>query len=435
MSAALDDSEVAALLAPVGRAPGIALAVSGGGDSLALLDVVDRWRRAPGRPRVIVLTVDHALSPGSADVAHAVIDVAAARGLPARLLRWEGAKPDRDIEASARRARYDLMIAAAHEVGATHILTAHHLEDQAETFLMRLSRGSGAFGLAAMRPMVERDGCALFRPFLAVPRARLAATTTMAGLSPHHDPMNDDPRFLRVRMRALMPRLASIGVTSAVLAAAAAARAVEADAIEAIVDRVITEAVLVDRHAVASLPVEALHAAEPSVRFRLLVRLLLAVGGGEHPPRAARVEALLDALVAGSGRRTLGGAVVERRGETMRVLREAGRQGVPELVLTPGLRGVWDHRFTVSVARDAEPGLRVAALGRARLTEEARADGVPAAVRATLPGVFRGDALIAIPSLDWGAAAGVSVEECVSRRLARLSIVSHMADGNVTSGP
>src|SRR5690606_37797987 len=101
---------------------------------------------------------------------------AAARGLPARLLRWEGPKPAGDIEAAARRARYDLLVAAARDVGATHILAAHHREDQAETFLMRLSRGSGVFGLAAMRPIVDLDGVALFRPFLAVPRDRLAAT-------------------------------------------------------------------------------------------------------------------------------------------------------------------------------------------------------------------------------------------------------------------
>ena len=242
-AAPLPKSDVAALLAPLSASPAIAIAVSGGNDSLALLAAADRWRQASGRPTVIVLTVDHGLSAGSAAVAETVAATGRKRGLATRILIWEGAKPTSDIEAAARRARYRLLNAAAREAGATHLLTAHSLEDQAETFLMRLERGSGVFGLAAMRREIDLDGLVLFRPFLAVPRGRLAATTAAAGLAAHDDPMNADQRFHRVRVRQMLPALAEAGLDPAAIAATAARLARAADAIDAAVDALVAGAV------------------------------------------------------------------------------------------------------------------------------------------------------------------------------------------------
>ena len=173
-----DEAEV--LLAPIAGTDIVALAVSGGADSLALLDVVDRWRRGPNRPMAVVLTVDHRLRPGSDREAAGVVATAEARGMPARHLSVCDLPPDSD-EAAARDARYRLLVGAARKEGASHLLLAHHRDDQAETFLIRLQRGSGIFGLAAMRPLVETDGLTLFRPFLGIPRSRLAATTAVAG--------------------------------------------------------------------------------------------------------------------------------------------------------------------------------------------------------------------------------------------------------------
>ena len=165
--AALGESEVAELFAPVAAAPVVALAVSGGANSLALLVAMDRWRKAPGRPAVVVLSVDHRLAPGSGRVSPALSPSLPARGLveprscagrarslqPASRPRRAGPATGCSPAPPARR-------------GATHLLTAHSLDDQAETFLMRLERGSGLFGLAAMRPMVDLGGLTLFRPFL-----------------------------------------------------------------------------------------------------------------------------------------------------------------------------------------------------------------------------------------------------------------------------
>ncbi|MCW5697773.1 MAG: tRNA lysidine(34) synthetase TilS, partial [Bauldia sp.] len=218
--APVGDSEADALFAPVAHADVVIAAVSGGKDSLALLDLLDRWRRRKrGRPVVHVATVDHGLRPGSVAEARAVVADARRRRMPATLLAWEGAKPRTGIEAAAREARYALLAELAADIGASHVITAHHRDDQAETVLLRLGRGSGLTGLAGMR--AERPlaaGVVLFRPFLAVPSSRLAATAAAAGLTPADDETNRNPRFARARLRKAMPALAAEGVTAAGLA-------------------------------------------------------------------------------------------------------------------------------------------------------------------------------------------------------------------------
>ena len=162
----LSDDEIRALFEPLLGTP-MAVAVSGGADSMALMHIAQRaldlvppaveGMRLPGRPRLIVLTVDHGLRTGSADDAAWVVSRAEASGLPCRVLAWTGDKPTQGIQAAARAARYQLMHEALVEEARPYhnlvrpLLTAHHYEDQAETFLMRLARGSGIDGLSAMQ--------------------------------------------------------------------------------------------------------------------------------------------------------------------------------------------------------------------------------------------------------------------------------------------
>ena len=200
-------------------APAIVLAVSGGPDSMALMWLAARWRRALARgPRLIAVTVDHGLRPEAAREARDVKRLARTLDLPHRTLRWTGAKPKTGLPAAARAARYRLLAQAARASGATHILTAHTRDDQAETLLMRMLRGSGIAGLAAMARETERDGVWLARPLLDVPKSQLVATLGKAKIAFADDPTNSDTSFTRPRLRALMPALAEEGGDSRNLA-------------------------------------------------------------------------------------------------------------------------------------------------------------------------------------------------------------------------
>jgi tRNA(Ile)-lysidine synthase len=243
-------SEAKRLFADLKGAPTVVLAVSGGPDSIALMWLAARWRRALSRgPRLIAVTVDHGLRAKAAGEARDVKRLARALDLPHRTMRWTGAKPKSGLPAAARAARYRLLAEAARQSGATHILTAHTRDDQAETLLLRLLRGSGIAGLAAMAPVTEREGVLLARPFLNVSKSQLITTLRKARVAFADDPTNRDTSFTRPRIRAVMPVLAAEGGDARNLARLASRLARANSAIEILVDGAERYLALRDRRA------------------------------------------------------------------------------------------------------------------------------------------------------------------------------------------
>jgi tRNA(Ile)-lysidine synthase len=302
-------------------APAIVLAVSGGPDSIALMWLAARWRRALARgPRLVAVTVDHGLRAEAAREALQVKRLARTLDLPHSTLRWTGAKPKTGLPAAARSARYRLLAQAAKASGATHILTAHTREDQAETLLMRMLRGSGIAGLAAMARQSERDGVLLARPFLQVSKAQLVATLKKAKIDFADDPTNRDPNFTRPRIRTIMPVLAAEGGDVRNLARLASRLARANAAVEVLVDG--AERYLALKGSQPSPPgfdANAFAAMPEEIRLRLLKRAIDRFGH-EGPAELGKIETLLAALDGAvaepaAGRRptlkqTLAGALV-----------------------------------------------------------------------------------------------------------------------------
>ncbi len=183
------------------RGQAVVVGLSGGADSLALTAAVAF--EAPALDvRAITVTVDHALQHGSDAVAARAADRARALGLAAEVVRVEVTPAGEGPEAAARTARRAALAEAAARLGASAVLLAHNLDDQAETVLLGLARGSGATSLGGMAPERQDDaGLAWLRPLLGVSRATTLAACTAAGLEPWHDPHNDDPAYTRVRVR------------------------------------------------------------------------------------------------------------------------------------------------------------------------------------------------------------------------------------------
>ncbi|MCG7394312.1 tRNA lysidine(34) synthetase TilS [Microvirga sp. ACRRW] len=213
------------------HATGILAAVSGGPDSMAMMHLLARWAPAH-RPPILVATVDHGLRPEAAEEAAFVAQEASALGLPHRTLVWTGDKPQTGLQEAAREARYRLLGQLAREIGASHLVTAHTQDDQAETILMRLAKGSGLKGLAGMRRERHREGLVHVRPLLDWPKAALLDLCWRNGWGFVTDPSNADERFARVRWRGLMPLLEKEGLTAERLARLAERAAQVEEALE-----------------------------------------------------------------------------------------------------------------------------------------------------------------------------------------------------------
>jgi tRNA(Ile)-lysidine synthase len=310
-------------------APALVLAVSGGPDSIALMWLVARWRKALARgPRVLAVTIDHGLRREAAREARDVKRLARMLGVAHRTMRWTGAKPKSGVPAAARAARYRLLASAARGSGASHVLTAHTRDDQAETLLMRLLRGSGIGGLAAMARESGREGVFIARPFLNISKSQLIATLETAGISYADDPTNRDISFTRPRIRKVIEGLAVEGGDARNLARLASRLARANAAIEVLVDGAARYLAFKDPEAAssqarrrsqsqhASFDAAAFAALPEEIRLRLLLRAIERFGH-EGPAELGKVETLLAAFdqtlrTAGKGRlkQTLAGAVI-----------------------------------------------------------------------------------------------------------------------------
>jgi tRNA(Ile)-lysidine synthase len=406
-------------LGPFEPAPHIAVGVSGGADSLALTLLLDDWLRRRGGA-LQALTVDHGLRPEAAAEAAQVARTLKARGIAHRTLRWHGPKPKANVQAAAREARYALLEDWCARRGILHLALAHHLDDQAETWMLRLARGSGLDGLAAMAPVAERPSLRLIRPLLNIPKARLEATVTGRGLTWIDDPTNRDPGHARVRMRALMPGLAAEGADAERLCATARHLGRARAALEAGVADLLVRAVRLSPAGFAWLDPRPLRAAPAEIGLRALARVLATVGGLAYPPRFERLESLYGQILGGLARgATLGGCrLVPRRGGVL-IVREV--RGVADCALKPGVQVFWDGRFEVAAGGGAQArGLSIGALGPAgwaevrRLAPEVPTGGVPAPARASLPAIRDVRGLLAVPHLGYRrpAAGASSVPKC-----------------------
>ena len=367
-----------------GDLPALGLAVSGGGDSIAMMHVVADW--AQGR-RVMVATVDHGLRAESADEARLVGRAARDLGLGHATLLWRRHTPEGNLMAQARDARLRLLAGWATRNDLPAVLLGHTRDDLAETLLMRLARGSGIDGLAAMAEWRDRFDVRWLRPLLGVGRSELRDWLRDRDIAWVDDPSNDDPDYERVRARRLMVQM---GLDPAALARAAGHIGEARDALS-------HYALLAARDVRVGRATLGLHRgdfrdAPHEIRRRLLVAGCRWITGGDYPPRRATLLHALDGVNAGA-RVTLDGTLIEPRGDEIRL----GREPAAAFRAAEARDGVWDDRWQVTGLRAGE---RVAAVGYDALTQLPwRGLGLTRDEAAATPAIRDGTDLIAAPVL------------------------------------
>jgi len=423
--------------APFEPSPRIAVAVSGGGDSMALAVLAARWANAHGG-RMTGLIVDHGLRSGSAAEALQVAGWLGRRGIERRILKWRGEKPETGIQATAREARYRLLTAWCRRHDVFHLLVGHHLEDQAETFVLRLERGSGLDGLAAMPAVIEMPWLRIVRPLLGLPRAGLRDFLAAENQDWIEDPSNRDAAFARIRVRRALsaPGTDRQGddMVNRRLAGAASRLGHARHELERETARLLARTVTIYPAGHAIVDMATIVAAPSEIGRRALSRIVACIGGRTYAPRFERLERLHARVADGRLGRgaTLGGCQLSPGRDGVLVAREP--QAIRErlVVRVPG-EAIWDGRFRLSfrsASSERRADVVVAALGRAgwsKLAErrpEFRGVSIPGRVRHGLPALWSNGRLVGVPHLGYRARATSATPEirCEARFWPRHSL-------------
>ncbi|WP_261194906.1 tRNA lysidine(34) synthetase TilS [Pseudoruegeria sp. SHC-113] len=389
----------------------LGIAVSGGGDSVALLcALADAW---PAQ-RLMAVTVDHGLRQASAEEAQAVATLCARLGVAHRVLNWTGWDGQGNLQDAARRARRNLMADWAKAEGLPAVALAHTQDDQAETLLLRLARGSGVDGLAAMQAERQYAGLRWLRPLLGCSRADLRRYLSAIGEGWAEDPSNSDGRFSRVRMRKAIAALeldqARLAETAQAMDRARSALAQLAYEKAQTCAQVQGGDVVFDTGALGSCPEDT--------RLRLFAHALCWVASATYRPRLTTLTATLEAVLGGETR-NLHGCLILREGNHLRICRE------PAAVagLTCPAPGPWDTRWIAKAPY--EQGDSLAMLGEAGLAQcpDWRTSGLPRASLLAAPALWRGQALMAAPLAGHGPNGAIALAKGASDFFT--SILSH----------
>ncbi len=384
-----------------GRVPArLGVAVSGGGDSVALLHIAWRWATRLGQ-QIEAVTVDHGLRTEAAAEARAVADFCARLEIPQTTLRWQGAQGGNTM-ATARAARYRLIAdwARGRDIGG--VLLGHTADDVAETFLMRLGRKAGVDGLSAMDVIFERNGLTWARPLWQRRREALRAYLRRNAVEWIEDPTNEDPSYDRTRARALLAALTPLGVNVTGLTETAHALRMSRSALEHYTAQEAQNHVTEDRGDLL-IPRRADPPLHPEIERRLISRGLQWVAGAAYAPRRTTLANLEAALAEDGPRQTAAGCLVtEDAGSVLRIAREYNAVKDRRSATTE----TWDGRWSLDGPH--APGLEVRALGEGiKDCRDWRDTRLPRASLMASPAIWQGDVLIAAPlaghNSDWSA--------------------------------
>lgn len=373
----------------------IGIAVSGGGDSVALLHLMSKCFADSG-VALYAATVDHQLRPESKDEAAEAGAHSAKLNIPHSTLVWSSWDGKGNLQAAARQARYELLSQWAHREGIPVVAVGHTADDQAETLIMRLRRSPGVDGLAGMAPRSSMFGMSVHRPLLSVTRDRLRAYLRDNGIDWRDDPSNENTRFDRVQARRAQSRLSELGVTVDSLVSVAEHMREAREALDWYAFLTARDLITIDLGDIV-MDLRRFRTQPQEIARRLLTRAVTWIGGATYAPRRSAVSEAIEALRFGRGA-TLGGCQIIVSGSQVWICREYAT--VQSLTAMPG--EVWDKRWRL-IGPVGDADTRICALGPEGLKAlpDWRKSGRPRAALLASPAVWRKDELLAAPLAEY----------------------------------
>jgi tRNA(Ile)-lysidine synthase len=383
----------------------LAIAVSGGADSMALCLLAADWVNVTGG-QVVALIVDHGLRTSSATEVQKVAGWLAIRGIPYKILTWEGKKPVTGVQAAARIARYDLMRDWCGKSNISVLMVAHHLEDQVETFLLRVSGGSGLDGLASMKSISKIGKLFILRPLLGTSKKRLIQSLRLVGQRWIEDPSNQNPAFERTKMRQLVMALEECGLPPPKVADLVN----HFSELQKILANVVTKffecAVRVLPEGYGVVHHEVLQKLPDPILERTLIQLILIFGAKIYPPRRDSLTRVIENIKSSKiSSFTLGGCRFIEKGSTLFICRD--QRAITVKTVTAGFSLNWDGLFDVEIAGPSGGEGKLGALGENGWHEivnrkpELKVNLIPYPVRITLPALFDMQGVVHVPGLDY----------------------------------
>ena len=391
--------------------PRLALAVSGGPDSMAMAFCAKRWAEETST-NIIGFIVDHDLRAESPVEAEATQATLATLGIPAEILRWQHGPIAARLHVEARKARYQLLIDACHRHGIHHLLLAHQREDQAETILMRFAKGSGIDGLAGIATTSLMEDVHIWRPLLPVAKERLIATCKAANIPFVTDASNESDRFARGRLRRVMPLLATEGLTIDRLVDLGNRAAAAKEALDHVTALFLRASTAMDEAGTIRINLAEFNPLPRAIAERVLEACLQTIHREDYAPEHASVVTLREALQSDAimPTRTLHGCLIAKSATTITLTREY--VGVGATIIHPGETIIWDQRWRVTWTTSTAPLAGVGYIKPLGLpphdTLDRLAPGLrqrlpQGRVRATLPSLWIGGVLTAVPPVTSGA--------------------------------
>ncbi len=388
----------------------IALAVSGGPDSTAMMQIAALSKKLKNN-NVTVIVVDHGLREESKNEANIVGQNAKLLGFKFKILKWDGVKPKTRIQEIARKTRYKLMTSWCKKKGIEKLFLAHHLDDQVETFLMRLGKGSGVDGLAVMNYVTEISSLKLVRPFLEIPKTRFIKILSITNLEWISDPSNFNSDYKRSRIRKILPILSKEGINSKQIGLVIKRMRSAKDALNTQTNILLKKYLSNVDNVAYFLNKELLKdVKEKEILLRVLEKIFMNISGSIYPPRRNKLENIISWILKNNNikAKTLTGVVVRKRKSELIFYREPDDcyKSVNIRPLTSRY-SCWDDRFFLKANKSND--LQIRALGdvgikilkEEKILKRQGFQNVPLSAWKTVPGVWSKKRLISVPTLGY----------------------------------